>query len=54
LVLGALANNQWSFGGWGKKNVNSFPVQRFVKYNFSHGWYLTSSPLDHSELADFQ
>ena len=44
-VLGALANNQLSFAGWGKKGVNAMLVQSFVNYNFSHGWYLTSSPI---------
>jgi hypothetical protein len=44
-VIGALANNQWSFAGWGKNNVNSMLIQPFINYNFSHGWYLTSSPI---------
>src|SRR5271166_624720 len=44
-VIGALANNQWSLAGWGKNNVNSLLVQPFINYNFSHGWYLTSSPI---------
>ena len=44
-VIGALANNQWSFAGWGKNNVNSMLIQPFLNYNFSHGWYLTSSPI---------
>ena len=44
-VLGALANNQWSFAGWGKKSVNSMLVQPFVNYNFPHGWYFTTSPI---------
>src|SRR5271165_3962848 len=44
-VIGALANNQWSLAGWGKNNVNSLLVQPFINYNFSYGWYLTSSPI---------
>ena len=44
-VIGALANNQWSFAGWGKNSVNSLLIQPFINYNFSHGWYLTSSPI---------
>jgi len=44
-VLGALANNQWSFAGWGKKSVNSMLIQPFVNYNFPHGWYFTTSPV---------
>jgi len=44
-VVGALANNQWSFAGWGKKSVNSLLVQPFLNYNFSHGWYLSTAPI---------
>ena len=44
-VVGALANNQWSFAGWGDKPVNSLLVQPFLNYNFRHGWYLTSAPI---------
>jgi hypothetical protein len=44
-VVGALANNQWSYAGWGKKSVNQFLVQPFLNYNFSKGWYLTSAPI---------
>jgi hypothetical protein len=44
-VIGALANNQWSFAGWGKNNVNAMLIQPFINYNFSHGWYVTSSPI---------
>src|SRR5262249_12758634 len=44
-VVGALANNQWSFAGWGEKPVNSLLVQPFLNYNFSHGWYLSTAPI---------
>jgi hypothetical protein len=45
-VVGALANNIWSFASTGKgSNVNQMTVQPFVNYNFQHGWYLTSSPI---------
>ena len=44
-VVGALVNNQWSFAGWGHKDVNQMTLQPFVNYNFSHGWYVTSSPI---------
>jgi hypothetical protein len=45
-VIGALANNIWSFASTGAgANVNQFLVQPFVNYNFPHGWYLTSSPI---------
>jgi len=42
---GALANNQWSLAGWGKKSVDALLVQPFVNYNFPHGWYVTSAPI---------
>ena len=44
-VIGALANNQWSFAGWGTKSVDALLVQPFINYNFSHGWYITSAPI---------
>src|SRR5271165_3650988 len=44
-VIGALANNQWSFAGWGNKSVDALLVQPFVNYNFPHGWYVTSAPI---------
>ena len=44
-VIGALANNQWSFAGWGSKNVNQMLIQPFINYNFKHAWYLTISPI---------
>jgi len=44
-VVGALANNQWSFAGWGDRNVNAMLVQPFVNYNLPHGWYLVTAPI---------
>jgi hypothetical protein len=44
-VIGALANNQWSYAGWGGQSVNAMLVQPFINYNLPHGWYLTSSPI---------
>lgn len=44
-VVGALANQQWSFAGWGNTDVNALLIQPFVNYNFSHGWYLTTAPI---------
>jgi len=44
-VIGALGNNQWSFAGWGNKNVNALLVQPFINYNFKHAWYLTTAPI---------
>ena len=44
-VGGALANNQWSFAGWGEKPVNQLLIQPFLNYNLGHGWYLVSAPI---------
>ena len=44
-VLGTLANQQWSFAGWGNKDVNALLIQPFINYNLSHGWYLVSGPI---------
>jgi len=45
-VVGALANNIWSYGGDGDRpNVNLLTVQPFINYNLPQGWYLTSSPI---------
>lgn len=44
-VVGALANQQWSFAGWGDKTVSAMLIQPFANYNLPHGWYLTSSPI---------
>ena len=47
-VVGALANNVWSFGGthgpFGT-SYNNFLTQPFVNYNFGGGWYVSSSPI---------
>ena len=45
-VVGAVVRNLWSFAGDNHRpNVNLFLVQPFVSYNFSNGWYLTSTPV---------
>ena len=45
-VIGALANNLWSFAGDSDRdNVNLMTVQPFVNYNFEKGWYVSSSPI---------
>ena len=44
-VVGALANNQWSYAGWGHKPFNQLLVQPFLNYNFKEGWYLSSAPI---------
>jgi hypothetical protein len=46
MVFGAVGNNVWSFAGSSERtNVNQMLVQPFLNYNFSHGWYLVSSPI---------
>src|SRR5947209_15176273 len=47
-VIGALANNVWSFGGSsgaGGTRYNAFLTQPFVNYNFGGGWYVTTAPV---------
>jgi hypothetical protein len=48
-VVGALANNQWSFAGPGDKpdhsKVDQLLVQPFANYNLPKGWYICSSPI---------
>jgi hypothetical protein len=45
-VIGALAQNTWSFAGdEDRADVNFFFSQYFVNYNIKNGWYLTSSPI---------
>ena len=44
-VIGALAQNVWSLGGWGDESVNRGLVQPFVNYNMADGWYLISAPV---------
>jgi hypothetical protein len=46
-VVGALIYNQWSFGGVDERqDVDAMTLQYFVNYNFDHGWFLTSSPIN--------
>jgi hypothetical protein len=44
-VFGALANQQWSFAGWGDQDVSQMLIQPFVNYNLPDGWYLSSAPI---------
>ena len=47
-VVGALANNVWSFGGTSTRDgtrYNMFLVQPFANYNFGEGLYVGSSPI---------
>ncbi len=45
-VIGALANNVWSFAGSGSRPpVNQFLLQYFVNYNMKGGWYVTTAPI---------
>jgi len=44
-VVGVVVRNLWSFAGDDQRpKVNQFLLQPFVNYNFSNGWYLTSTP----------
>jgi hypothetical protein len=44
-VFGALANQQWSFAGWGDQDVSQMLIQPFVNYNLPDAWYLVSAPI---------
>ena len=45
-VLGVLLTDVSSVGGEvNRKNVNQMLIQPFMDLNFSHGWYLASSPM---------
>lgn len=45
-VIGALAQNMWSFAGPSDApSVNQFVFQYFINYNLANGWYLTSTPI---------
>jgi hypothetical protein len=44
-VVGVLANQQWSYAGWGDQDVSALLIQPFVNYNLPHGWYLMSVPI---------
>jgi hypothetical protein len=45
-VVGALANDIWSFAGDSNEpDVNQFLLQYFVNYNMANGWYLVSAPI---------
>ncbi len=44
-VIGALANQQWSYAGWGNNDVSAMLIQPFINYNLPHGWYLASGPI---------
>ncbi len=45
-VIGALAQNTWSFAGdEDRADVNFFFAQYFINYNIKNGWYLTSQPI---------
>ena len=42
-VVGMLASNIWDIDA--DEEINFFTLQYFINYNFSRGWYLTSSPI---------
>ena len=44
-MIGVVANQQWSVGGWGDRNVNSTYIQPMLIYHLPKGWYLTSIPV---------
>jgi hypothetical protein len=45
-LVGVLITDVASIGGRNdRKSVHQFLMQPFVDYNFSHGWYLASSPI---------
>jgi hypothetical protein len=44
-VVGALANQQWSFAGWRDQAVSQLLIQPFVNYNLPDAWYLVSAPI---------
>jgi hypothetical protein len=45
-VNGVLVRNLWSFAGDSDRpKVNLFVLQPFVNYNFSGGWYFSSTPI---------
>jgi len=45
-VNGVLVRNLWSFAGDSERpKVNLFVIQPFVNYNFSGGWYVSSTPI---------
>ncbi|RLA72359.1 MAG: neuromedin U [Epsilonproteobacteria bacterium] len=46
-VFGTLVQNVWSIGGSSNPDddINSLLWQYFVNYNFSNGWYATSTPI---------
>jgi hypothetical protein len=45
-LVGVLITDVASIGGdEDRKDVHQFLMQPFVDYNFSHGWYLASSPI---------
>ena len=37
-VFGTLANQQWSFAGWGDQDVSAMLIQPFVNYNLPDGF----------------
>ncbi|MFZ0826709.1 MAG: neuromedin U [Verrucomicrobiia bacterium] len=44
-MIGVVANEQWSVGGWRDRNVSSTYIQPMVIYHLPRGWYLASVPV---------
>lgn len=42
-VFGALVSNIWDMSG--SQDINFFTLQPFINYNFSKGWYVSTSPI---------
>lgn len=46
-MFAILTYNIWSIGGQSNRpNVNELSFQYFINYNFPHGWYITSQPVN--------
>jgi hypothetical protein len=44
-MIGAVANQQWSVGGWSDRRVNATCIQPMIIYHLPQGWYLVSIPV---------
>lgn len=46
-VLGTLIQQNWSYAGPSDAdNISKLIIQYFINYNFDHGWYLTTTPVN--------
>ena len=44
-MIGVVANQQWSVGGWSDQSVNLTYLQPMIIYHLPKGWYLASVPV---------